>query len=79
MSKNEAWLFRKSLVVNKIMEQQLSSNETRLENALLKQQTLHYRKSLQFANFWGNENPRITKPRISRTPIFGSRCPLTLC
>ena len=37
-----------------------------------------YRKSLQFADFGGNGNPRITKPRISRSPIFGSQCPLTL-
>ena len=28
MSKNEAWLFRKSLVVKIIIKQQLSSNET---------------------------------------------------
>ena len=26
----------------------------------------------------GNGNSRITKPRISRSPIFGSPCPLTL-
>ena len=39
---------------------------------------MKYRKSLQFADFWGNGNLRITKPRISRSPIFGSRCPLTL-
>ena len=37
-----------------------------------------YRKSLQFADFWGNGNSRITKPRISRSPIYGSRCPLTV-
>ena len=37
-----------------------------------------YRESLQFADFGGNENPRIAKPRISRTPAFGYRCLLKL-
>ena len=41
-------------------------------------QKTNYRGSLQFADFGGNENPRITKPRISRTPVFGSKCPLKL-
>ena len=38
----------------------------------------NYRESLQFADFGGNEKPRIAKPRISRTPAFGSRCLLKL-
>ena len=37
-----------------------------------------YRESLQFADFGANENPRIAKPRISRTPAFGYRCLLKL-
>ena len=37
-----------------------------------------YRESLQFADFLGNENPRIAKPQISRTPAFGYRCLLKL-
>ena len=39
---------------------------------------LSLRKSLQFADFGGNKNLRVTKPRISRTPIFGSRFSLKL-
>ena len=30
---------------------------------------------LAICGFGGNKNLRITKPQISRTPAFGSRCP----
>ena len=35
---------------------------------------VYYMESLQFADFEGDENPRIAKPRISSTQAFGYRC-----
>ena len=40
---------------------------------------VRYRESLQFADFGGNENPRIAKPQITRPPSLALiTCPIRL-